>query len=115
MTLNEFFFASIQSDSLPLDDFDTARLFMNHNRPRRRVPRAQSRRSGDAETKAHCPGSSTCDALTRDQEKPSPVHPQNAGAPSSKPSAEDKAAEPAGREEGEEQAADSQPLEMLTH
>uniref|UniRef100_A0AAQ4P8M7 Myelin basic protein n=2 Tax=Gasterosteus aculeatus aculeatus TaxID=481459 RepID=A0AAQ4P8M7_GASAC len=55
------------------------------------------------------------DALTRDQEKPSPVHPQNAGAPSSKPSAEDEAADPAGRGEGGEQAADSQPPETLTH
>ncbi|XP_077936934.1 uncharacterized protein mbpa isoform X2 [Gasterosteus aculeatus] len=96
------------SDSLPLDDFETARLFMNHNRPRPRVPRAQSRRSGDAETKAHCPRSSTW-------EKPSPVHPQNAGAPSSKPSAEDEAADPAGRGKGGEQAADSRPPETLTH
>ncbi|XP_010774748.1 uncharacterized protein mbpa isoform X6 [Notothenia coriiceps] len=90
--------------------------------PRRRVPRAQSRRSGDAETKTHCPESSTCDALTRDQEKISPVHPLNAGAPSSKLSAEEQTTgpPPMGEEEEEEgetdlQAADSQPQEMLTH
>ncbi|XP_071060889.1 uncharacterized protein mbpa isoform X5 [Pseudochaenichthys georgianus] len=92
--------------------------------PRRRVPRAQSRRSGDAETKTHCPESSTCDALTRDQEKPSPVHPLNAGAPSSKLSAEEQTTDPPpmGEEEEEEeegetdlQPADSQPQELLTH
>ncbi|XP_035476900.1 uncharacterized protein mbpa isoform X1 [Scophthalmus maximus] len=103
------------SDSLLLDDFETARLFMNHNRPRRRVPRAQSRRSGDAGTRAHCPDSSTW-------EKPSPVHPLNAGAPSSELSAEDQTnADPAaaGRDDGgdaaDRRAADSQPPHMLTH
>ncbi|XP_034455337.1 uncharacterized protein mbpa isoform X2 [Hippoglossus hippoglossus] len=101
------------SDSLLLDDFETAQLFMNHNRPRRHVPRAQSRRSGDAETKAHCPESSTW-------EKPSPVPPPNAGAPSSKLSAEDQTTDPmpTGRDEGgdtDQQAADSQPQETLTH
>ncbi|TDH03830.1 hypothetical protein EPR50_G00146270 [Perca flavescens] len=109
-----------RSDSLLLDDFETAQLFMNHNRPRRRVPRAQSRRSEDAETKAHCPGSSACDALSRDQEKPSPVHPLNAGAPSSKLSAENHTTDPTpmGQDGGGEtdlQAADSQPQETLTH
>ncbi|XP_051247527.1 uncharacterized protein mbpa isoform X1 [Dicentrarchus labrax] len=109
------------SDSLLLDDFETAQLFMNHNRPRRRVPRAQSHRSEDAETKAHCPESSTCDALIRDQETPSPVHPLNAGAPSSKLSAKDQTTDPTPTGQGEGgggtdlQAADSQPQEMLTH
>ncbi|KAF0024321.1 hypothetical protein F2P81_023123 [Scophthalmus maximus] len=80
------FFRSI-SDSLLLDDFETARLFMNHNR-----------------------------------EKPSPVHPLNAGAPSSELSAEDQTnADPAaaGRDDGgdaaDRRAADSQPPHMLTH
>ncbi|XP_070840552.1 myelin basic protein isoform X1 [Chaetodon trifascialis] len=106
------------SGSLLLDDFETAQLFMNHNGPRRRVPRAQSRRSEDAETKAHCPDSSTCDALIKDQETPSPVHPLNAGAPSSKLSAEEQATDPTGQDEGggtDLQAVDSQPQEMLTH
>ena len=62
------------------------------------------------------------------RETPSPVHPLNAGAPSSKLSAEDQAADPTptgcDKEEEEEeeeeggtdlQAADSQPQEMLTH
>lgn len=58
------------------------------------------------------------------RETPSPVHPLNAGAPSSKLSAEDQAADPTptGRDKEEEeeegtdlQAADSQPQEMLTH
>ncbi|XP_041868526.1 uncharacterized protein mbpa isoform X1 [Melanotaenia boesemani] len=101
------------SDSLLLDDFATARLFMN--RPRRRVPRAQSPQSGDAETKARCPESSTW-------EKPSPVHPQNAGAPSSKLTAEDQTTDPTpmGSEgvrggKTDLHVADSQPQEMLTH
>ncbi|XP_022070960.2 uncharacterized protein mbpa isoform X2 [Acanthochromis polyacanthus] len=90
---------------------------------RHRVPRAQSRRSGDAETKAHCPGSSTCDALIRSQETPSPVLPLNAGAPSSK--LEDPTTDPSmgpGEEEKQEgegktdlHVADSQPQEALTH
>ncbi|XP_059206209.1 uncharacterized protein mbpa isoform X2 [Centropristis striata] len=101
------------SDSLLLDDFETAQLFMNHNRPRRRVLRAQSRRSEDAENKAHCPGSSTW-------ETPSPVHPLNAGAPSSKLAAEDQTTDPTpmgpdGGGETDLHAADSQPQEMLTH
>ncbi|XP_044028347.1 uncharacterized protein mbpa isoform X2 [Siniperca chuatsi] len=101
------------SDSLLLDDFETARLFMNHNRPRRHVPRAQSRQSEDAETKAHCPESSTW-------EKPSPVPPPNAGAPSSKLSTEDQSTDPTptGQDKGggkDLQAADSQPQKMLTH
>ncbi|XP_067351044.1 uncharacterized protein mbpa isoform X2 [Channa argus] len=101
------------SDSLLLDDFETAQLFMNHNRARRHVLRAQSRRSEDAETKAHCPKSSTW-------EKASPVHPPNAGAPSSKLSAEDHTADPKpiGQDEGGEtdrHAGDSQPQEMLTY
>lgn len=80
--------------------------------PRRPVPRAQSRQSEDAETKVHCPESSTW-------EKPSPVHPLNAGAPSSKLSAEGQTTDPmpTGQDEGEGndlQAADSQPQEMLT-
>ncbi|XP_072226882.1 uncharacterized protein mbpa isoform X5 [Leuresthes tenuis] len=89
--------------------------------PRRRVPRAQSRQSGDAETKARCPDSSTCDALIRELEKPSPAHPQNAGAPSFSLSAEDKTTDSTqmGPEEkgGEKDlhAADSQPQNMLTH
>ncbi|XP_011479392.1 uncharacterized protein LOC101159204 isoform X2 [Oryzias latipes] len=89
------------SDSLLLDDFETARLFIN--RPHRHVPRAQSPQSGDAGTKAHCPGSSLW-------ESPSPNLPQNAGAPSS----EDKitGGTPKGSEEKGE--ADSQPEEMLT-
>ncbi|XP_077363946.1 uncharacterized protein mbpa isoform X2 [Festucalex cinctus] len=58
------------------------RLAPNQRR-RRRVQRAQSHRSDDAGSKAHCPDSSTCDALIRNQETPSPVHPPNAGAPSS--------------------------------
>jgi len=83
--------------------------------PRRSVPRAQSRLSDDAETKAHCPDSSTW-------EIPSPVHPLNAGAPSSKLSAEDQTTDPKpmGQDEGggggtDLHAADSQPQEMLTH
>ncbi|KAM9383962.1 uncharacterized protein mbpa isoform 1-T1 [Pholidichthys leucotaenia] len=107
------------SDSPLLDDFEIAQLFMHHNRPRRRVPRAQSRRSEDAETKAHCPDSSTW-------EKASPAHPPNAGAPSSKLSAEDQTTDPVpmGLKEEEEgggggeanlYSADSQPQEMLTH
>ncbi|XP_068188763.1 uncharacterized protein mbpa isoform X2 [Antennarius striatus] len=100
------------SDSLLLDDFETAQLFMNHNRPRHRVPRAQSRRSEDAETKAHCPDSSTW-------ERPSPVHHLNAGAPSSEVSAEDQMTDPkpTGQDEGggtDLQTAGSQPQEMLT-
>lgn len=83
---------------------------------RHRVPRAQSRRSGDAETKAHCPGSSTW-------ETPSPVLPLNAGAPSSK--LQDPTTDPSmgpgeeeeKQEEGEADlhAADSQPQETLTN
>ncbi|XP_026156889.1 uncharacterized protein mbpa isoform X2 [Mastacembelus armatus] len=100
------------SDLLLLDDFETAQLFMNRNWPRRRVLRAQSRRSEDAETKAHCPESSTW-------EKPSPVHPLNAGAPSSKLSAKDKTTDlPMGEDERGEtdlHTADSQPQEVLTH
>ncbi|XP_023250660.1 uncharacterized protein LOC111645630 isoform X2 [Seriola lalandi dorsalis] len=97
------------SDSLLLDYFETAQLFINRNRLRRRVPRAQSRRSEDAETKAHCPESSTWEI--------SPVHPPNAGAPSSKLSAEDQSTDPTpttGRDEGGEadlHAAGSQPQE----
>ncbi|KAF3834291.1 hypothetical protein F7725_025495, partial [Dissostichus mawsoni] len=96
------------SDSLLLDDFEIAQLFMNRSRPRRRVPRAQSRRSGDAETKTHCPESSTW-------EKPSPVHPLNAGAPSSKLSADEQTTDPPPmgeeEEEGETDLQDSQPQE----
>ncbi|XP_061616930.1 uncharacterized protein LOC133471430 isoform X2 [Phyllopteryx taeniolatus] len=58
------------------------RLVLNQ-RLRHHVQRAQSHQSDDAGSKAHCPDSSTCDALIRNQEKPSPVHPPNAGAPSS--------------------------------
>lgn len=81
--------------------------------PRRRVLRAQSHRSEDAETKAHSPGSSTW-------EIPSPVHPLNAGAPSSKLSAEDQTTDPTpmGQDKSGEQdlqAAESQPQEMLIH
>uniref|UniRef100_A0AAZ1XPC2 Myelin basic protein n=1 Tax=Oreochromis aureus TaxID=47969 RepID=A0AAZ1XPC2_OREAU len=106
------FFRSI-SDSLLLDDFEIAQLFMNHSRPRHRVLRAQSHRSEDAETRARCPDSSTW-------EKASPVHPLNAGAPSSKLSTEDQTADPTPmrpEEEGETDtpAADSQPQEMLTY
>ncbi|KAM6974811.1 uncharacterized protein mbpa isoform 2-T2 [Tautogolabrus adspersus] len=104
------------SDSLLLDDFETARLFMNHNRPRPRVPKAQSRRSEDAKTKAHCPDSSTW-------ETPNPAHPLNAGAPSSELSAEDQTTDPTPMGQEEEgggggtdlQVADSQPQEMLTN
>ncbi|XP_026012647.1 uncharacterized protein mbpa isoform X3 [Astatotilapia calliptera] len=112
------FFASIQSDSLLLDDFEIAQLFMNHSRPRHRVPRAQSHQSEGAETKARCPDSSTCDVLVRDQEKASPVHPLNAGAPSSKLSTEDQTADPTltrPKEETDTPAADSRPQEMLTN
>lgn len=54
------------------------------------------------------------------RETPSPVHPLNAGAPSSKLSAEDRTTDPTptGRDEGggtDLQAADSQPQETLTH
>ncbi|XP_043995483.1 uncharacterized protein LOC122844262 isoform X2 [Gambusia affinis] len=103
-------FASIQSDSLLLDDFETAQLFMT--RPPRRELRARSRRSGDAENKARCPGSSTW-------EKPSPVLPQNAGAPSSKLSADLHRSDPTGPEqhqagEAEPQESDPQPQQMLT-
>lgn len=60
------------------------------------------------------------------REIPSPVHPLNAGAPSSKLSAEDQTTDPTptGQDEGggggggggtDLQAADSQPQEMLTH
>ncbi|XP_019721682.1 uncharacterized protein LOC109513577 isoform X2 [Hippocampus comes] len=52
-------------------------------RLRHHVQRAQSHQSDDAGSKAHCPDSSTCDALIRNQEIPSPAHPLNAGAPSS--------------------------------
>uniref|UniRef100_A0A3Q2PNB3 Myelin basic protein n=1 Tax=Fundulus heteroclitus TaxID=8078 RepID=A0A3Q2PNB3_FUNHE len=99
------------SDSLLLDDFETAQLFMT--RPLRRALRARSRRSGDAGNRARCPGSSTW-------EKPSPVHPQNAGAPSSKLSVDQQSLEPTGPEEPQEQGEtdlqepDSQPQEMLT-
>ncbi|XP_060915786.1 myelin basic protein isoform X2 [Labrus mixtus] len=109
------------SDSLLLDDFETARLFMNHNRPRPRAPKAQSRRSEDAKTKAHCPDSSTW-------ETPSPAHPPNAGAPSSELSAEDQTTDPTPMGQEEEggggggggggtdlQVVDSQPQEMLTN
>lgn len=52
-------------------------------------------------------------------EKASPVHPLNAGAPSSKLSTEDQTADPTQmRPEGGETdtpAADSQPQEMLTY
>ncbi|MEQ2245697.1 hypothetical protein ILYODFUR_030642 [Ilyodon furcidens] len=88
--------------------------------PLHRVPRARSRQSGDAENKARCPGSSTCDVLLRDPEKPSPVHPQNAGAPSSKLSVDHQSLDPTGPEEHQEQGEmdpqklDSQPQEMLT-
>ncbi|XP_061839254.1 uncharacterized protein [Nerophis lumbriciformis] len=58
------------------------RLALSQRLPRR-VQRAQSPRSDDAGSRAHCPGSSTCDVLLRRQEKPSPVHRPNAGAPSS--------------------------------
>ncbi|XP_042081334.1 uncharacterized protein mbpa isoform X1 [Haplochromis burtoni] len=106
------------SDSLLLDDFEIAQLFMNHSRPRHRVPRAQSHQSEGAETKARCPDSSTCDVLIRDQEKASPVHPLNAGAPSSKLSTEDQTADPTPtrpKEETDTPAADSRPQEMLTN
>lgn len=51
---------------------------------------------------------------------PSPVHPPNAGAPSSKLTTEDQAADPTptGQEEGggaDLQTVDSQPQELLTH
>uniref|UniRef100_A0A3P8NCJ2 Myelin basic protein n=1 Tax=Astatotilapia calliptera TaxID=8154 RepID=A0A3P8NCJ2_ASTCA len=111
------FFRSF-SDSLLLDDFEIAQLFMNHSRPRHRVPRAQSHQSEGAETKARCPDSSTCDVLVRDQEKASPVHPLNAGAPSSKLSTEDQTADPTltrPKEETDTPAADSRPQEMLTN
>lgn len=54
------------------------------------------------------------------REIPSPVHPLNAGAPSSKLSAVDQTTDPTptGRDEGggtDLQAADSQPQEALTH
>ncbi|XP_038123201.1 uncharacterized protein mbpa isoform X1 [Cyprinodon tularosa] len=106
------------SDSLLLDDFEMAQLFMT--RPLRRALRARSRLSGDAENRARCPGSSTCDVLLGDQEKPSPVHPPNAGAPSSKLFVDHQSLEPTGpedrREQGETdpQESDSQPQEMLT-
>uniref|UniRef100_A0A3P9IYT6 Myelin basic protein n=1 Tax=Oryzias latipes TaxID=8090 RepID=A0A3P9IYT6_ORYLA len=96
------------SDSLLLDDFETARLFIN--RPHRHVPRAQSPQSGDAGTKAHCPGSSLCDDLSRSEESPSPNLPQNAGAPSS----EDKITGGTPKGPEEKGKADSQPEEMLT-
>ncbi|XP_013768015.1 uncharacterized protein mbpa isoform X2 [Pundamilia nyererei] len=99
------------SDSLLLDDFEIAQLFMNHSRPRHRVPRAQSHQSEGAETKARCPDSSTW-------EKASPVHPLNAGAPSSKLSTEDQTADPTPtrpKEETDTPAADSRPQEMLTN
>ncbi|XP_008299308.1 myelin basic protein isoform X1 [Stegastes partitus] len=106
------FFRSIVSSPRPKS------RVTSFSRLRHRVPRAQSRPSEDAETKAHCPGSSTW-------ETPSPALPLNAGAPSSKLAAEDPTTDPsmglkAGEEEGEEgetdlHAADSQPQEMLTH
>lgn len=54
------------------------------------------------------------------REKPSPVHPLNAGAPSSKLSAKDQTADstPMGQDEGAEtdlHSTDSQPQEMLTY
>uniref|UniRef100_A0A3P8NCH2 Myelin basic protein n=1 Tax=Astatotilapia calliptera TaxID=8154 RepID=A0A3P8NCH2_ASTCA len=79
--------------------------------PRHRVPRAQSHQSEGAETKARCPDSSTW-------EKASPVHPLNAGAPSSKLSTEDQTADPTltrPKEETDTPAADSRPQEMLTN
>uniref|UniRef100_A0A8C5H8I6 Myelin basic protein n=1 Tax=Gouania willdenowi TaxID=441366 RepID=A0A8C5H8I6_GOUWI len=103
------------SDSLLLDDFETARLFLNHSRPRRHVLKARSRRSEDAETKAHCPRSSPWGKLNL-------VPPPNAGAPSSELSTNDQT--PTGREEDEEESEgetqhvhgkDSQPEEMLTN
>ncbi|CAJ1082969.1 uncharacterized protein mbpa isoform X2 [Xyrichtys novacula] len=107
------------SDSLLLDDFETARLFMSHNRPHHHGPKAQSRRSDDAETKAHCPDSSTWETL-------SPAHPLNAGAPSSELSAEDQTTDsttPMERDQegggvgggADLQPADSQPQETLTN
>lgn len=51
---------------------------------------------------------------------PSPVHPLNAGAPSSKVTTEDRAADPTPTEQEEGggadlQTVDSQPQELLTH
>ncbi|XP_077405684.1 uncharacterized protein LOC144037783 isoform X2 [Vanacampus margaritifer] len=97
------------------------RLVLNQ-RLRRHVQRAQSHQSDDAGSKAHCPDSSTCDALIRNQETPSPVHPPNAGAPSSELSSEAKSnkskqMEQHGGGATHRDAADSQPNNhcVLTH
>uniref|UniRef100_A0A8C6M7J2 Myelin basic protein n=1 Tax=Nothobranchius furzeri TaxID=105023 RepID=A0A8C6M7J2_NOTFU len=100
------------SHSLLLDDFEIARLFMKR-RPRR-VLRARSRRSGGGENKARCPDSSTW-------ETPSPAHLLNAGAPSSRLSAEDQTSnrnsDPTGPEgeRGGDTDLPPPPPEELTH
>ncbi|XP_039534724.1 uncharacterized protein LOC120483633 isoform X3 [Pimephales promelas] len=78
-------FLLTQSDSLLLDDFETARLFLSHSRlPRQRVARRALDRLRDAEeNRKHSPESSTWEKADL------ALHP-NAGAPSSEPFADQK-------------------------
>lgn len=101
------FFWHFNLESLLLDDFDTAQLFLNRNRPRHHMLMPQSHLTDAAETKGHCPKSSTG--------RPSPAFPPNAGAPSSELSLDEKTMEKDEEEKVIRLTDSQQPLTTLTH
>ncbi|XP_072304249.1 uncharacterized protein mbpa isoform X2 [Eucyclogobius newberryi] len=56
------------NDSLRLDDFETARLFMTQHRHHRLNPKEQNPQCDDAKSRAHCPDSSACDTAFAEEQ-----------------------------------------------